>query len=181
MAVLRAARKTVRGFCRATKAYEMDFTDADYTLDSDALVATFTLPTDTEVYVPLFVKHDGAEVRLSGPKDQNIHTQGRQSCYVVPPASLQFATAVTGELTGKLLLIPTFDAAEIPTSMFERHYEVLVEGILANLFLMHGTTWFDPKLAELHMSLYGQGIEIAADEVAGRNAYQSSTTAYGGL
>jgi hypothetical protein len=181
MAVLRAARRTVRGFCRETKAYTMDFTEADYTLDADNLVATFTLTAGTEIQSPLVVKCAGADVSFTGARDRHLSPQGRQGCYLVPPDTLRFTTEVQGELTGTLILMPTFDATEMPTDLFERHYEVLCEGILANLFMMHGTAWFNPGLAELHGSLYSHGVELAADEVAGRNVYHSSLTAYGGL
>ena len=181
MAVTRAARRTLRGFCKETKAYEFEFDDADYTLAADNLVATFTLPTDTEIYSPLVVKISDAPIRFSGTKDQAINRQGRQSCKVVFPDGLEFATEVGGEITGTLVLIPTYNANEVADDIVGRHYEVLLEGILANLYLMEGSAWFNTDLAQLHANLYAAGVEKAADEVAGRHAYHDSTTQYGGL
>lgn len=181
MALLRAARKTTRIFCRETKAYEFDFTSADYTLSVNNTLATFTLPAGSEIFNPLVVQHGGGHCLFSGTKDAKFNSKGSLTCQVIPPDVLRFNTGVSAALTGTFVLMPTYDSLEIPDALFARHYEVLCEGILANLYLMENTTWFNPDLAQLHASFFMSGVEKITEEVAGRSAYHGSVTSYGGL
>lgn len=178
MSVIRSGRRTTRDFLRETGAYQWDFTDADYAV-TDTTVA-FTLPAGTEIQNMLLVKHGGVEVNPSSRKDISLNYTG-WAYYLEPPNAVKLSFTPTLALTGTARLIPAYNATEIPDAIFSRYYEVLLNGVMSDMYAMENSAWFDPNKANLRGQQYIEARDAAKIAITGDDVFKPSKMAYGGI
>lgn len=71
----------------------------------------------------------------------------------------------------------TQTSLECPMFVFDRYYDGILSGALANLQAMPGKVWADPSMVAYHRDIYEQSIISAKNDVsAGLNRQKSSTS-----
>lgn len=179
MSVIRSGRRTARDFFRETGAYQWDFTNSDYSLTDK--VVTFTLPDGTEIQNMLMVKYgETCNVAASSRKDIALNYTG-EAYYLDPPNTITLSFIPTLALTGTTRLIPAYNAFSIPDALFSRYYEVLLNGVMSDMYAMENSAWFDPNKANLRGQQYIEARDAAKIAVAGDDVFKPSKMAYGGI
>jgi len=175
MSVIRSGRRTARDFLKRTGAYMFDFTDADLSLSGKTL--TFTLPDEAELSKLTVFKYGGSNINASSPRDMARNNVG-MVYYVSGPDTVVLSMVPSAVLTGTAELSVAYNATGIPDGIFSRFYETLLNGVLADMYSMENTAWFDPTKAQLRGSQYELGVEQAAREISGDNVFKASRAQY---
>lgn len=71
----------------------------------------------------------------------------------------------------------TQTSLECPMFVFDRYYDGILSGVLANLQAMPGKAWADPSMVAYHRDIYESAINTAKSDVSsGLNRQKSATT-----
>jgi len=175
MSVIRSARHTTRAFFKETGAYECDFTNTDCTIAGR--VVTLDVPDDTEIISLAVFKHGESTINPSSKRDMQLNNVG-YGFYITPPASMTLNFDPSAALSGTARLIPAYNAVDIPDALFGRYYETLLNGVMADMYAMENSAWFDPNKANLRGQQYAIGVEEAKSEVDGSNMFKPSLAQY---
>ena len=123
-------------------------------------VYTLVPPSDTRIIDIIAARYNNYPMDLTSEKELNIemptwdsvegtpvqiYHSGYNEVTIAPPPD----TAVTGGIKVTVALSPTSSAAQVPQELAESFYEALIDGALANLFALPGTSWANPEEAAI--------------------------------
>lgn len=186
--ILRAIKRSVRDFFTEALAHREYLATITVTAGNDTY--TLTAPAGTEIVQVLNVRLDGkgmnaiSESLLDGRGVDWSTQTGTPTDYFLPQRDqirIYPKPVAGGQLQVRVALRPTRAATDVDTEVFDRYYEEIIDGALAQLFILDNTPWEDADQATVYAARFAAAIQKARLEVHNDDQPKLRAVAYGGI
>jgi hypothetical protein len=190
--VVRNIRNAARELCERARCWRVTV-ENEPVLPGNAQF-DFFVPPDTVLVSPVSLTLNGCplrpaslaelneewhewETQIGAPVRYLRSTEDVNSIRLVPIPEREYTTGVHGEIAVK----PSRTATAIDEIILDRYGTALVQGALAHLLSISGTTWFSPQLAMAHKVMFDQAVDAARSYANGDDMPKVRKVRYGGI